>query len=25
MEDITKPFDNKPWLIRDKIKDLILF
>ena len=25
MEDITKPFDKKPWLIRDKIKDLILF
>jgi len=25
MEDITKPFDTKPWLIRDKIKDLILF
>jgi hypothetical protein len=24
-EDITKPFDEKPWLIRDKIKDLILF
>ena len=25
MEDITRPFNNKPWLIRDKIKDLILF
>jgi len=25
IEDITKPFDKKPWLIRDKIKDLILF
>jgi len=25
MEDVTKPFDKKPWLIRDKIKDLILF
>jgi hypothetical protein len=25
MEDITKPFDKKPWIIRDKIKDLILF
>lgn len=25
MEDITKPFDKKLWLIRDKIKDLILF
>jgi hypothetical protein len=25
MEDITKPFDKKPWLVRDKIKDLILF
>jgi hypothetical protein len=25
MEDITKPFDTKPWLLRDKIKDLILF
>ena len=25
MEDITKPFDKKPWLLRDKIKDLILF
>jgi hypothetical protein len=24
-EDITNPFDEKPWLIRDKIKDLILF
>jgi len=25
MEDITNPFGDKPWLIRDKIKDLILF
>ena len=25
MEDITKPFDKKPWILRDKIKDLILF
>ena len=25
MEDITKPFDKKPWLVNDKIKDLILF
>jgi len=25
MEDIIKPFDKKPWLVRDKIKDLILF
>ena len=25
MEDITKPFDMKPWLIKDKVKDLILF
>lgn len=25
MEDITKPFDKKPWLIKDKLKDLILF
>jgi hypothetical protein len=25
IEDITKPFDKKPWLVRDKIKDLILF
>jgi hypothetical protein len=25
MEDITKPFDKKLWLVRDKIKDLILF
>ena len=25
MEDITKPFDKKPWLLRNKIKDLILF
>lgn len=25
IEDITNPFDEKPWLVRDKIKDLILF
>ena len=25
MEDITKPFDKKPWLIKDRLKDLILF
>ena len=25
IEDITNPFDKKPWLVRDKIKDLILF
>jgi hypothetical protein len=25
MEDITNPFGDKPWLVRDKIKDLILF
>ena len=25
MEDLTKPFDKKLWLVRDKIKDLILF
>jgi hypothetical protein len=25
IEDITKPFDKKPWLITDKIKDMILF
>jgi hypothetical protein len=25
MEDLTKPFDDKPWLVKDKIKDLILF
>jgi hypothetical protein len=24
-DDLLKPFDTKPWLIRDKIKDLILF
>lgn len=24
-DDLLKPFDKKPWLIRDKIKDLILF
>ena len=25
MEDITNPFGDKPWLVKDKIKDLILF
>lgn len=25
LEDITKPFDKKPWLIKDKAKDLKLF
>ena len=25
IEDMTLPFDKKPWLTRDKIKDLILF
>jgi hypothetical protein len=25
MEDITNPFGNKPWLVKDRIKDLILF
>jgi hypothetical protein len=25
IEDTTLPFDKKPWLTRDKIKDLILF
>jgi hypothetical protein len=25
MEDLTKPFDDKTWLVKDKIKDLILF
>jgi len=25
IEDLTKPFDNKPWLTKDKTKDLILF
>jgi hypothetical protein len=25
MEDLTKPFDKKPWLVKDKVKDLILF
>jgi hypothetical protein len=24
-DDLLKPFDDKPWLVRDKIKDLILF
>lgn len=25
MEDITNPFGDKPWLIKDRLKDLILF
>lgn len=25
IDDITKPFDKKPWLVKDKVKDLILF
>jgi hypothetical protein len=25
IEDLTKPFDKKPWLVKDKLKDLILF
>jgi len=25
MEDITNPFGDKPWLVKDRIKDLILF
>jgi hypothetical protein len=25
MEDITNPFGDKPWLIKNKLKDLILF
>lgn len=25
MEDITNPFGDKPWLVKDKVKDLILF
>ena len=25
MEDITHPFNNKPWLVKDRLKDLILF
>jgi hypothetical protein len=25
IEDTTLPFDKKPWITRDKIKDLILF
>lgn len=25
LDDLLKPLDNKPWLIKDKIKDLILF
>jgi hypothetical protein len=23
--DLTKPFDKKPWLIKDCIKDLVIF
>jgi hypothetical protein len=25
IEDTTLPFDKKPWLTKDKTKDLILF
>jgi hypothetical protein len=25
IEDLTKPFDKKPWLVKDRLKDLILF
>ena len=25
MEDLTNPFGDKPWLVKDKVKDLILF
>jgi len=25
VEDITNPFGDKPWLVKDKVKDLILF
>jgi hypothetical protein len=25
MEDITNPLGDKPWLIKDRLKDLILF
>lgn len=25
MEDITHPFNDKPWLVKDKLRDLILF
>jgi hypothetical protein len=25
IEDITNPFNNKPWLVKDRLKDLILF
>lgn len=25
MEDITHPFSDKPWLVKDRLKDLILF
>jgi hypothetical protein len=25
MEDITNPFGDKPWLVKDRLKDLVLF
>jgi hypothetical protein len=25
MDDLLKPLDNKPWLVRDRVKDTILF
>jgi hypothetical protein len=25
IEDISKPFDKKPWLVKDRIKDLVIF
>jgi len=25
IDDITKPFDSKPWLIRDRIRDILIF
>ena len=25
LDDLLKPLDNKPWLIKDKTNDLILF
>jgi hypothetical protein len=25
MDDVTNPFGNKPWLIKDKIKDMVIF
>ena len=25
MEDITNPFGGKPWLVKDRIEDLIIF